>query len=935
MKQTQHQSVVIDSEDKPANAEDAFFALVRNNPFGVYLVDEDFRLREVSQGARKVFHSVVPLLNRDFAEVLRQIWQEPFATEAINRFRHTLQTGESYTAKHTVELRADIAEVEAYDWRIERINLPNGRPAVACYFYDMSERQKWEAALRDSENRLQSALRAFRMVAWEWTTLDGKLRTSENAAEVLGLLGPAASHLTVIDQWMSLMHPDDIDRYREAIQQATNELASYHICFRLIRPIDGHTIWMEERGNSVLDSEGGVRHSGISSDITERHRAEAALSESEERLAFVRRSSGVGFWYCDLPFDHLQWDDLVKGHFHLPADALVTIETFYDRIHSDDREATRAAIERSIAERKPYVTEYRTVCPASGKQTWVRAIGRTFYAPDGTPIRFDGITLDVTEQKLAEQKLIESEYRFREMANAAPAMIWVTNEQHECTFLSQSWFDYTGQKPNEGLGLGWTNAVHPDDREAAQETFLSAAARGESFELDYRLRTASGSYRWAIDAGKPRFDSEGKFRGFVGSVIDDHERHEFQQALHEARIVAEAANEAKSSFLANMSHEIRTPMTAILGYSELLEDILEQDDALQHLRTIKRNGGYLLGIINDILDLSKIEAGKLEIDLQRCDPLQVIDEVKSIMEIRAQESGLSLKVRLEGSIPKVIQTDVKRFKQILINLVGNAVKFTEKGQVEVVAHCDTQSRQLKVVVEDTGIGISDENLRELFQPFSQADTSVSRKFGGTGLGLAISKRLAEMLGGSINVRSTEGEGSTFTLSIPIDEAVDDELDYGGVRSDAKGTSEQYANPDLPDDFRLDCRVLVVDDRRDIRFLSSRILTQAGALVNECEDGIVALKHVAQSLSQNNWPDVILLDMQMPNLDGYSTAKALREHGYAGPIIALTADAMQSDKKKCISAGCDDYLSKPINKTALLLKVAAWTDEKSAGRQNRV
>ncbi len=267
--------------------------------------------------------------------------------------------------------------------------------------------------------------------------------------------------------------------------------------------------------------------------------------------------------------------------------------------------------------------------------------------------------------------------------------------------------------------------------------------------------------------------------------------------------------------------------------------------------------------------------------------------------------------------------------------MGNAVKFTEKGQVEVVAHCDTQSRQLKVVVEDTGIGISDENLRELFQPFSQADTSVSRKFGGTGLGLAISKRLAEMLGGSINVRSTEGEGSTFTLSIPIDEAVDDELDYGGVRSDAKGASEQYANPDLPDDFRLDCRVLVVDDRRDIRYLSSRILTQAGALVNECEDGIVALKHVAQSLSQNNWPDVILLDMQMPNLDGYSTAKALREHGYAGPIIALTADAMQSDKKKCISAGCDDYLSKPINKTAFFLKVAAWTDEKSAGRQNRV
>ncbi len=714
------------SESQPIDAQDPFFALIRSSPFGIYVIDDEFRLREISHGAQKVFQTVRPLIGRDFAEVLRQIWPEPFATEAILHFRHTLQTGEPYAAPQTVEHRADIPAMEAYDWRIERVKLPSGKQGVVCYFYDLSERQQWEAALRDSEARLQLALGASRMVAWEWTTREGKLRVSENAVDLYGLPSTTNHALSMIDQGLALIHPDDAERYRRTFQNAINELGSYHITYRLIRPIDGQTIWLEERGNAITDDEGGVRLFGVSSDITERHRAETALSESEERLAFVRRSSGVGFWYCDLPFDQFQWDELVKEHFHLPADTSVTEDTFYERIHPDDREPTRKAIEQSIAAHEPYVCEYRTVAPDGSKVTWVRAIGRTFYAADGTPTRFDGVTLDVTEQKLAEQRLKESEQRFRELANAAPAMIWVTDEQNECTFLSQSWFEYTGQDYEEALGNGWMDVVHPDDREITERTFLTASAKGVSFELDYRLRTIDGSYRWAIDVGKPRFDHEGNLRGFVGSVIDDHDRHQFQQELHEARVIAEAANESKSAFLANMSHEIRTPMTAILGYAEMLEDIIEQEIALHHLRTIKQNGSYLLGIINDILDLSKIEAGKLEVASDRCDPLQVMDDVRSIMEVRAQDSGLSLSVRSYGTVPKAILTDAKRLKQILINLVGNAIKFTPQGEVRVGVHADANTRQMQIVVED-GHRISVKNLRELFKPFSQADTSVSRR----------------------------------------------------------------------------------------------------------------------------------------------------------------------------------------------------------------
>ncbi len=653
----------------------------------------------------------------------------------------------------------------------------------------------------------------------------------------------------------------------------------------------------------------------------ERVRVEHQLRQSEERSAFVRRSSGVGFWYCDLPFDVLQWDDLVKAHFHLPPDATVTIETFYDRIHPDDREPTRRAIEQSIANRTHYSTNYRTIDPDTAAVTWVRAIGRTFYAENGTPIRFDGVTLDVSDQKLAEARLLESEQRFREMANAAPAMIWVTNQKHECTFLSQSWFDFTGQTSAEGLVFGWTTAVHPDDRERSQKTFLAAAAKGESFELEYRLRTVNGNYRWAIDAGKPRFNEAGEFYGFVGSVIDDDERHEFQLALNEAREAAEASNASKTAFLANMSHEIRTPMTAILGYADLLKDLVHQDDAIQHLQTIRNNGYYLLDIINDILDISKIEAGKLDIESEQFEPLRLIEDVRSIMEIRGRDGGLSLTVHYEGKLPKTIQSDVKRLKQILINLVGNAIKFTHQGEVQIRVRFDVNTRQLQFDVVDTGIGISDEQMERLFKPFSQGDASVSRNFGGTGLGLVISQRLAEMLGGFITMQSTEGVGSTFSVTIPTGESATlDLVDYESMRPRATAQSETRLEQ-LP---KISCHVLVVDDRRDIRFLSKQILTQSGATVKECEDGLIAVEHVTACLRDGGVPDLILLDMQMPNLDGYSTARRLRSLGYVGPIIALTADAMQSDMNKCLEVGCDDYLSKPINKSELLRKVAELT-----------
>ncbi len=395
---------------------------------------------------------------------------------------------------------------------------------------------------------------------------------------------------------------------------------------------------------------------------------------------------------------------------------------------------------------------------------------------------------------------------------------------------------------------------------------------------------------------------------------DRARQYEVRDLLHKA----EEASRSKSAFVANMSHEIRTPMTSILGYAELMTNLVDNKEALKYLSTIRRNGDFLLRILNDILDLSKIEAEKLDIDIERFSLPPIIEDVRGVMEIRATEKGLKLEVEYVSDIPQYIESDSKRLRQILINLVGNAIKFTKTGGVKISvsfspSHVDGSSAegQLRFDITDSGIGITPEQQDRLFKPFSQGDSAITQQFGGTGLGLAISQRLATMLNGAICVNSTFDEGSTFTFTI----ATGDIKDIPLVSPRGRDPLARHAKPDA--DLRIDAHVLIVDDRRDIRFLSNRIVTMAGGRVAEAEDGLQAIETIRSASAQGSPFDIILLDMQMPNMDGYETATELRRLGYTLPIIALTADAMQGDMSKCLSAGCDQHISKPINRTELL------------------
>ncbi|MDB4664564.1 ATP-binding protein [bacterium] len=409
-------------------------------------------------------------------------------------------------------------------------------------------------------------------------------------------------------------------------------------------------------------------------------------------------------------------------------------------------------------------------------------------------------------------------------------------------------------------------------------------------------------------------------QGYMVTFEDITLLEENKVELAKARDEAQLANESKSSFLANMSHEIRTPMNAILGFTEVLRRNIESDESKRrhHLNTIHSSGTHLLSLINDILDLSKVEADRLEVESINCSIPQVIADVANVMRVKAEEKGISLDYCFENPIPTEIQSDPGRIRQILTNLVGNAIKFTTEGGVRIVTHFRESPTNSKLLIHvvDTGIGMSEAASSKIFDPFSQADASVTRRFGGTGLGLSISKRFAEALGGSVSVTSEEGVGSVFTVelstgciegiprSLPTREALESHL-----------KPLDHLSISLPD-----LRVLVVDDGKENRDLICVLLEEVGASFGTAENGIEAMTLATES----HW-DVILMDVQMPVLDGNSATRKLRDLGYSKPIYALTAHAMQTAIDESIDAGCDGVLTKPLDFDLLIKTLAKIAD----------
>ena len=746
--------------------------------------------------------------------------------------------------------------------------------------------------------------------------------------------------------FVPFIHPDDVANCQAAVQRVLTT-GQPHDGTHRVRHKDGSWRWHHSVGSLVKNQQGKPAYFvGVAEDITERLRAEEMLRTSEDKYRTYINNSPTGVFVVDSNGQFVEVNTVgcrLLGY----SDAELTRMGISDIVAAEDLQSAMAMHHELT----------QTTSAVRCEFCFIRKDGsRFFMSVDAVQVQKDrsiGFCVDITERINAVQSLKQTSEALRQankgLEEACGKAEAAEHEVRKSRDLLQSVIDGIGS-PITLIDRNYQILLaNRTVRELAGGIDPVANSR-KCHQISHGQDTpCEGQHdpcplKMALESRQPakvvhrHYDFRGKestvevtatpivgdnneIRYVIESCYDITDLKRVETELRNAKQVAEAANRAKSEFLANMSHEIRTPMTAILGFTDILLGDLVTEEAIESGRTIKRNGEHLLKIINDILDLSKIEAEKCTVDLQKCSPSQIASEVISLMKVRADAKGLPLTLEVRGAIPEKITTDPARLRQILVNMIGNAIKFTEVGNVRVVMRLDTMpdsDPKLICDVIDTGIGMSDEQMSLLFRPFSQADNSLTRRFGGTGLGLAISKRMAGILGGDIGVRSSPGEGSTFSLSIgtgKLDSVISQEPSKAVAVKESVGKAKAAQ--------KLACRILFAEDGPDNQRLISFLLRKAGAEVELAENGQIAFD-LALAAQESGIPfDVILMDMQMPVMDGYEATRGLRTAGYEGPIIALTAHAMTEDRQKCIDAGCDGYITKPIDPKKLVGEIETW------------
>jgi PAS domain S-box-containing protein len=579
-------------------------------------------------------------------------------------------------------------------------------------------------------------------------------------------------------------------------------------------------------------------------------------------------------------------------------------------VAAEDRPEFDAFCQRVLEADTSQTAEFRLM--SNGQPAFVLMEGIAIGPAGGKSQSCRLAVTDISGRKQAEEALRQREARYHTLFDAgqdAIVLFPIAPDGMPLNFIEVN--DVAcrifGYSREELLSMSPGDLIAPEYH-ATMPGLGSRLIEDRQFRAEWEDVTKDGR-RIPVDVSVTLFELGGQPIS-MAVVRDITERKRAEESLQLAKEAAETANRAKSEFLANMSHELRTPMTAILGFGDLLmAPNLPLTRQREFLEGIRRNGIALLELINALLDLSRIEADKLTLEKVDCDLLPIIEDVVSAAKVQADQKGLHIVVDYGFPLPEKIHTDPPRLREILMNLLGNAVKFTDRGEVRMAVHCmqeDAKSARLQVSVRDSGIGIPCEKIAELFQPFMQADTSASRRYGGMGLGLAISKRLAKALCGDITVDSELGQGSTFTLSIDIGS-----LD--GVRMLAGSDivdSGVEALLEEPQD-RLPGRVLLVEDDPGIQRIIALLLQKAGVEVDLAGNGRMGCEMAEDSKAERRPYDLILMDIQMPELNGYDATRHLRRSDWAGPIVALTAYAMAGDRERCLAAGCDDYLAKPV------------------------
>jgi PAS domain S-box-containing protein len=545
------------------------------------------------------------------------------------------------------------------------------------------------------------------------------------------------------------------------------------------------------------------------------------------------------------------------------------------------------------------------------------------------------VVRDVSDRKRSEEALRQVEARYNSLVACTGVVLWETDDQGIHISLSPAFERITGWRRDDWIGRDGDGLFHPDDASAAQ-AWHERARQGEvppRFEL--RVRTKSGDYLNFEYLLVTRIGQgpQGRILSITRDISEQkriEKRFEQAEAMRRAKEAAEQASRAKSEFLSKVSHELRTPLTAILGFTELLDEhpFHRQGPAeiTDYLGTVRENSRVLLALIDDLLDITRIEAGEMSLKRENFSLRQVVTDAVEAVRTKAEAKQLRLESELDASAPDVIATTRPRLQQILVKLLDNAIKFTERGTVMLTVRMINRDQpgssptpSLSFDVSDTGMGLAEDELPRLFQPFHRVRSAVPGGAGGTGLGLAICQRLASRLGGDISARSTLGVGSTFTLTLPLGEPAP--RDGGAVSGSASSVGTRFRERPVPHAPKLRARILLAEDNEANRQLIGLRLSRAGAQVVSVRNGKEALERIHEEAQRGLPIDAVIMDMEMPVIDGYEAVRRLRSSGFTAPVVAVTAYAMSKDRDECLALGCDDHFSKPIDWDRFFLKLS--------------
>ncbi len=787
---------------------------------------------------------------------------------------------------------------------------------------DIAEKRRADAAVRSSAEQFR-ALFDRSLDCLYINDLNGNFLDANPAA--LRLLGYAREDIANLS-YSSLLSSEQLPRALEAIGELGNSETRRGATEYRVKRRDG-TLVDVEISDVLIPYEGTSAILGIARDVTERKRADQALRESEVRFRLMADGCPAMMWVTHADGDPQFVNRAYRKFFDTTCEH-VKGGNWRPFVHPDDAPAYIGSFQTAVRDGVAFKAEAR-VRRSDGAWRWINSHAEPRWSHEGEYMGHVGLSLDITERKQADEARRNSEEKFRELAENIREVFWMMNAGGDrMLYVSPAYEEIWGRSCDELYRepMTWAEAIEPKDRDFALSVFRRQLA-GELVPSEYRIRTPKGQVKWVRDRAFPVRGDDGSIVRIAGIAEDITESKQAAVAMRRAKEAAKSANRAKSEFLTNMSHEIRTPMNGVIGMAGLLLETELTSEQRQYAEIVRSSGESLLSIVNDILDFSRIEAHRMDLDIQDFNLRSIIDDVLGLLSPLARGKELKLACRIGADVPTRLRGDAGRLRQVLVNLGGNAVKFTPCGEVMLRVSLDREdehSAALRFAVEDTGIGIPPDRQSDIFSPFTQADGSTTRRYGGTGLGLAICRRLVELLGGEIGVESEPGKGSRFWFTAAFEKQP----------GESPADDLRAPSPDGIENSRhrkRGGRILIADDNVSSQQVALAILKKLGCRADAVANGVEAL----ESLRRLPY-DLVLMDCQMPEMNGYEAAARIRDpqSGVRNPripIIALTAHALNGDREKCRAAGMNDYISKPVQPSDVRAAIGKWLPETPEGR----